>query len=1203
MFVTMMMTDQMLDLPPPLSNEVPMMHHMINGDASQQVILVQVNPGETFTIRTEDGALQCIQGPAEVPMMSPNGSIPPIHVPPGYVSQVLEDNTGVWRVVVTPHSECYPPSYSPALSPSHHIHPPYLTHPHFIPASHTSYYPHVSHGDVPPHQFYHHRLPPIYPEEIIPLYNVSTFMGHEEYSKPPPKKLKQPVDRTGVSQVTSPLSTSYKSTTACTGTSNGYSKSHTSPGGVGGGGGSPGNKRPDRRARGSPKHIDIEPQDADVEVRRVQAAPSGMDKPQVSKVQSRSALVSWTSAFSPSASGLGWHGDGTLPSCNYELQLTDKGRDGKYKVVYSGEELQYTLTDLRPATDYHIRVNTMCNSVMGPCSDVRAFTTHSAPPDIPLPPRLSHRTKSSLTLQWRPPADNGSKITNYILEWDEGKKNSIFREYYVGHQRHCKVMRLCPAVGYTFRVAALNDFGTSGFSTEVVFYTTGSLPQTSLPPRLVLAGPSWVTLEWTRPNSCSVEEVVTYTLEVQDETKGLEFQAVYSGLELNHKVEPLRRNTQYRFRLIICSGEWRSAPSSLLMCKTTPDRPGPPLNPAVNRVTYHSFCVTWEPPQDDGGSGELTYILEISEGNIEERQWATLYRGPEKKHLCKDLKPATCYSLRLSCVTVGGQGQCSEDLTVSTLSLPPGQCQLPRIIGNIKHKELNLQWDGPLCGEESEGIEFSLEMCTMEEGSEPVEVYRGFKTECTVGSLLPGTTYKFQVRAANKTGYGPYSESVEISTAAGPPGQCSPPDINVTSYTCAVVTWENKESSGVDISEYRLDWGRDLDSLELVYSGTEAYFVISNLEASTDYCCRLQAVNQAGAGPYCELVTCRTPAAAPDVVSGFLLLDYPPTSADSESFSPSTCLALIWDEPCCNGAEITSYSICMGESTITIGNTTCHIIRDLLPDSEYSLQIRAENEVGVGPFSQTLTVSTRPLPPSPPRLECAAVGPQSLKLRWGFSSRSSVTDDTVYVLQMEDRNQRFVVVYRGLSHTFKLQRLSESSRYSFRIQAVSKAGEGPFSETYTFSTTKSLPPTLKAPRVVQLEGNACEVTWESIPPMRGDRISYVLQVQGGRDSESKQVYKGEDTSFQLFGLQWNTDYRVRVFACRRCADTLQELCGSYSTSTHFTPRRSDTTLVVEPDITRVPMGKTLSDEQFASLIVFGVASLSVLMAFLLQLLI
>uniref|UniRef100_A0A672KZI3 Fibronectin type III domain containing 3B n=1 Tax=Sinocyclocheilus grahami TaxID=75366 RepID=A0A672KZI3_SINGR len=1172
MFATMMMMDQMLDLPPPLSNEVPMMHHMINGDAPQQVILVQVNPGETFTIRTEDGALQCIQGPAEVPMMSPNGSIPPIHVPPGYVSQVLEDNTGMRRVVVTPHSECYPPNYSPALSPSHHIHPPYLTHPHFIPASHTSYYPPVSPGDVPPHQFYQHRLPPIFPEEIIPLYNISTFMGHEEYCKPPPKKLKQPVERTSLSQVTSPLSNSYKNTTACTTTANGYGKSHSSPGG---GGGSPGNKRPDRRARGSPKHSDTEPQ-GEFNLKQlcfvIKLESVCILGPQVSNVQSRSALVSWTSVSVLGSSG-------RVPSCGYELQLKDKGRDGKYKVGYSGEELQYTLTDLRPATDYHVRVSTVCNSVKGPSSDARAFTTHSAPPDTPLPPRLSHRTKSSLTLQWKPPADNGSKITNYVLEWDEGKKNSIFREYYVGHQRHCKVMRLCPAVGYTFRVAALNDIGTSGFSTEVVLYTTGSLPQTSLPPRLVQAGSSWVTLEWTRPNSCSTEEVVTYTLEMQDETKGLDFQAVYSGLELNRKVESLRRNTQYKFRLITVSGEWHSAPSSLLVCKTTPDRPGPPVNPAVNTVTYHSFCVTW-------GRKIFKSAFYVSKSfiNVCLSSYSNLY-------------------LYLLCSLNVLVVQCSDDLTVCTHIPPPGRCQPPSIVGNVKHKEMALQWDGPLCGEESENVEFSLEMCAMEEGSEPTEVYCGCKAECTVGNLLPGTTYRFQVRAANSAGYGPYSESVEISTAAGPPGQCRPPVINVTSHTYADVTWENKESSGIDISEYRLDWGRDLDSLELVYSGMETYFQISNLEASTDYCCRLQAVNQAGAGPYSDLVTCRTPAAAPDVVSGFRLVDHPLNPTESEPFSHSTCLALTWDKPRCNGAEMTSYSISMGDSIITAGNVTCHIIRDLLPDSEYSLQIRAENEMGPGPFSQTLTVRTRPLPPSPPRLECAAVGPQSLKLRWGFSSRSQFTDDTTYVLQMEDRNQRFVVVYRGPSHTFKLQRLSESSRYRFRIQAVSEAGEGPFSETYTFCTTKSLPQTLKAPRVVQLEGNACEVTWESIPPMRGDRISYVLQVLGGRGSDYKQVYKGDETSFQLSGLQWNTDYRVRVFACRRCADTLQELCGSFGPSAHFNLRRSDATLAVEADVTRVPMGNTLTDEQFVGLMVFGVASLSVLMAFLLQLLI
>lgn len=60
---------------------------------------------------------------------------------------------------------------------------------------------------------------------------------------------------------------------------------------------------------------------------------------------------------------------------------------------------------------------------------------------------------------------------------------------------------------------------------------------------------------------------------------------------------------------------------------------------------------------------------------------------------------------------------------------------------------------------------------------------------------------------------------------------------------CSDLNPQNKESSGIDISEYRLDWGRDLDSLELVYSGTESFFQISNLEASTDYCCRLQVVH------------------------------------------------------------------------------------------------------------------------------------------------------------------------------------------------------------------------------------------------------------------------------------------------------------------------------------------------------------------------
>uniref|UniRef100_A0AAV2JHQ2 Fibronectin type-III domain-containing protein n=1 Tax=Knipowitschia caucasica TaxID=637954 RepID=A0AAV2JHQ2_KNICA len=197
---------------------------------------------------------------------------------------------------------------------------------------------------------------------------------------------------------------------------------------------------------------------------------------------------------------------------------------------------------------------------------------------------------------------------------------------------------------------------------------------------------------------------------------------------------------------------------------------------------------------------------------------------------------------------------------------------------------------------------------------------------------------------------------------------------------------------------------------------------------------------------------------------------------------------------------------------------------------------------------------------------------------------------------------RFVTIYRGPSHTYKVQRLTESSAHSFRIQAVSDAGEGPFSDTHTFCTTKSVPPALKAPKVHQLEGNTCEVTWETVAPMRGDPLSYVLQVLVGRESEYKQVFKGEEGSFQISGLQPNTDYRFRVGACRRCQDTSQELCGPLSPSSLFSVRRQDNPASGElcPAETAKGAGLISSDERFAALIVCVFAGLSILIACLLQ---
>ena len=98
--------------------------------------------------------------------------------------------------------------------------------------------------------------------------------------------------------------------------------------------------------------------------------------------------------------------------------------------------------------------------------------------------------------------------------------------------------------------------------------------------------------------------------------------------------------------------------------------------------------------------------------------------------------------------------------------------------------------------------EFEIDMTSPDNKTRAV--YRGRETDCVVASLLPGRPYLFQVRAFNRVGPGPWSESLEVVSGAGAPDCPEAPGIQCRSPTTALLEWNEPSFNGAVVTEYRL---------------------------------------------------------------------------------------------------------------------------------------------------------------------------------------------------------------------------------------------------------------------------------------------------------------------------------------------------------------------------------------------------------------
>ncbi|VDQ00097.1 unnamed protein product [Trichobilharzia regenti] len=113
-----------------------------------------------------------------------------------------------------------------------------------------------------------------------------------------------------------------------------------------------------------------------------------------------------------------------LDAIQFELHLTERCSTPQFKCVFIGEATFISLQDLRPGTNYYVKVCCNYAGIRGDFSPIAHFVTLPSKPNPPRTIQVICQTRNSLHIKWGPGIDNGSRITSYKLEYAQVSTNS-----------------------------------------------------------------------------------------------------------------------------------------------------------------------------------------------------------------------------------------------------------------------------------------------------------------------------------------------------------------------------------------------------------------------------------------------------------------------------------------------------------------------------------------------------------------------------------------------------------------------------------------------------------------------------------------------------------------------------------------------------------------------------------------------------------
>ncbi|KAI8490708.1 neuregulin binding [Branchiostoma belcheri] len=346
----------------------------------------------------------------------------------------------------------------------------------------------------------------------------------------------------------------------------------------------------------------------------------------------------------------------------YTVRWMAVGSPDRKTSYINTNNLEYSVTNLRPYTKYEFSVKIMEGKRLSPYSVTVVNSTSQQ--GEPIPAAQVPGTPASLRLQpgpnsirlmWAPPAGPDSQLQGYVIGYGQGVAD--VERVQVGPYVTTYVLRnLEPDSQYVVSLRAFNRIGDG----EPVYVTastslTAAPDQTGplMPPvgvKAVVLSPNTILVFWIDPTVGESQAGMQrfYTIRWMSFGAPDRTTVYVNTTSTEYSVSGLKPYTQYEFSVKVVEGRRESPYSLSVVNRTSQANPGtPPQDITVQGVEENptQVIVTWLPPEEPNGMITGYVILYTTDLRKPTSEWGVrqLSDGNKLQFKVTDLEPGTRY--------------------------------------------------------------------------------------------------------------------------------------------------------------------------------------------------------------------------------------------------------------------------------------------------------------------------------------------------------------------------------------------------------------------------------------------------------------------------------------------------------------------------------------------------------------------------------